>query len=63
VKTAIVALLVVAAVFYGSYLLIDWAWDRDVRNANEHCAQLGATPQYTYRTRYLCVTPDGRVVR
>ncbi len=45
-----------------SWLLVDWAFDTDVKNAETYCAQFGAEPQYTYRTRYICVTPDGRVV-
>lgn len=47
---------------WGAWALVDWAFTSDMRNAEAHCAQLDAKPQYTYRTRYICVTPDGRVV-
>jgi hypothetical protein len=56
------AIVLFALIAWGSYALVDWAFDTDVRNAEAACAELGAAPRYTYRTRYICVTPDGRVV-
>ncbi len=55
----ILALVVIGG---AAYALVDWAWSIDVRNAEADCSAKGARPSYTYRTRYVCVTPDGRVV-
>lgn len=47
---------------WGAWALVDWGFAHDMRNAEARCAQLDAKPQYTYRTHYICVTPDGRAV-
>lgn len=54
--------LLLLALLVGAGVLVEWAFDRDQRNAETECAQYGAEPHYTYRTNYICVTPDGRVV-
>lgn len=61
-KLIIGVVLLVVMVLGGSFLMVSWAFNTDMRNAEERCAALGAEPRYTYQTRYLCVTPDGRIV-
>lgn len=55
-----IVLLVIIAV--GSVILVEWASTTEEHNATVTCQKLSATPHYTYRTDYICVTPDGRVV-
>lgn len=52
----------IAGVLLGSWVLVGWAFRHDMNAAEKACAELGAKPEYTYRTRYICITPDGRVV-
>lgn len=62
-KLVLVSLiLLVVLILGGSWLLVDMAFKHDMKNAEEVCASLGARPNYTYRTHYICVTPEGRVV-
>lgn len=61
VKFVIGILIFVVLAFGGSWLLVDWAFKTDMRNATEFCAQWGAQPSYTHRTHGVCVLPDGRV--
>jgi len=53
----------IVVVFGGSWLVVDYVWRHDMRAAEADCAQYGAVPHYTYRTRYLCLLPDGRVAK
>jgi hypothetical protein len=55
-------ILATVLVVVGLGILVDAVFEHDMRNAEEHCASLGAEPHYTYQTRYICITPDGRVV-
>jgi len=62
VKSVVGILILLTALGFGAYMLVDWAWETDIKNANAYCEQFDAKPNYTYRTRYFCVAPDGRVV-
>jgi hypothetical protein len=63
-KKIIFAIIVgIGAIIWLSYWLVDNGFKHDMRAAEQDCSQYGAVPEYTYQTRYICVTPDGRVVR
>lgn len=51
----LVVIVVCGAIVIGIYSIVS-------NNAEERCAALGAKAHFTYQTRYLCVTPDGRIV-
>lgn len=61
-KIVLGALTVVILIIGISGVATYWVFSHDEHNADKACAALGAEPHYTYRTRYICVTPDGRVV-
>lgn len=61
-KFAALLVLAVLLVMGASALVVAWGFKHDMRAAQERCAALGAEPEYTYQTRYICITPDGRVV-
>lgn len=57
------ALLVLWSVIAVSFWSISTrSYEEDLRKAEAHCAQLDAFAVYTYKTHYICVTIDGRVV-
>lgn len=62
IKFVIGVLISATVICGGSALIVNWAFSHDERNAEKTCTALGAEPHYTYRTHYICVTPDGRVV-
>lgn len=61
-KTIIGIAVIISAIILACYLLVDWAFKRDMAAAEVHCAQFAAKPFYIHDTDYICITSDGRVV-
>lgn len=62
IKTWLSLILFLVITFGGAAFLVEWAFDKDMVNAEKECASMNAEPVYTTGTRCICVTPDGRVV-
>lgn len=61
-KDVVISIVLMATVIFGLWKFVYWAFDQAEKAAVVACAELNAKPHFTYRTDYICVTPDGRIV-
>lgn len=61
-KDIIVSIVLGIVVIFGLWMFVHWAFEQTEKAAIVDCAQYNAKPKFTYRTDYICVTPDGRIV-